>query len=339
MKSDIESRLSSNDFVPPSALRNGHVQTIAAALIPRQIRLLLGMAEPRVFEPEPGVKVLGSCSWHRNRKDRPTVVVIHGMEGSADSPYMQSTAECAVSRGFNVVRLNIRNCGGTESMSPTLYHAGLTIDARSVIAELSEKDGLNEIYLVGFSLGGNIVLKLAGEYGAAPPKALRGVAAISPSIDLTAAIDAIEARSNLLYHLRFVRSLRTRLRRKASFFPDRYDVSRLAGIWSIREFDDAYTAPHCGFEDSGDYYRRASALPFISRITVPTLIIHAKDDPFIPYAPLERSEVKENPNVFLLAPECGGHVAFVSRRAAGVHRFWAEAKACEFVSLVATSGA
>jgi uncharacterized protein len=337
MSAHTRPRLTEDTFIPHSALRNAHAQTIAAALIPRRIRLLTGITEPRLFEPEPGIKVLGYCSWQQDRLTRPTVLIVHGMEGSADSPYMLSTAERAVSQGFNTVRINIRNCGGTEAMSPTLYHAGMTEDVNHIIRELTTTDGLSDIYVVGFSLGGNIVLKLAGEYGSTPPKALGGIVAISPSVDLTACINAIESRSNLLYHLRFVRSLRTRLRRKASLFPDRYDVSLLTGIWSIRKFDDAYTAPHCGFLDSADYYKRASALPFISRITVPTLIIHAKDDPFIPYAPLERSEVAQNKNILLLAPDFGGHVGFVSARPAGLDRFWAEAKAVEFVSLLANS--
>ena len=335
MIAQIVSRLTANPFVPHAALKNGHLQTIAAALIPRRIKLVDKIKEARIFEPEPGIKVLVYCHWQPDRKSRPTVVIVHGMEGSADSCYMLGTAEKAVASGFNTIRVNIRNCGGTESMCPTLYHAGMTEDVRHIITELAETDGLRNIYLVGFSLGGNMVLKLAGEYGASLPNALKGVAAISPSIDLTSAINAIEQRSNLLYHWRFVRSLRTRLKRKASFFPDRYDPSLLSGIWSIRKFDDAYTAPHCGFADSGDYYRRASALPYISRITVPTVIIHAKDDPFIPYAPLERAEVAQNPNVLLLAPDCGGHVGFVSARRNGLDQFWAEVKAVEFVSVLA----
>jgi len=335
MRAQTEPRLTEDEFVPHSALKNGHAQTIAAALIPRRIRLLTGMTDPRFFEPEPGVKILAHCSWQPDRLKRPTIVIVHGMEGSSESPYMLSTAEKAVFRGFNTIRINIRNCGGTESMCPTLYHAGMTGDLDHIIRELARKDKLREIYIIGFSLGGNIVLKLAGEYGAQPPNELRGAAAISPSVDLTAAIDAIEARSNLLYHLRFVRSLRTRLRRKAIFFPDRYDLSLLSGIWSIRKFDDAYTAPHCGFADSSDYYERASALPYISQITIPTLIIHARDDPFIPYEPLERSEVVQNPNVRVLTTDRGGHVGFVAARRAWLDHFWAETKAVDFAWLQA----
>jgi predicted alpha/beta-fold hydrolase len=334
MNSAIETCVLQGPFVPHRALKSGHAQTIVAALIPRRFKMFSARTERRLFEPGPGIKVLALCSWQRGRLSKPTLVVVHGMEGSADSSYMLGTAEKAFSKGFNVLRINIRNCGGTEGMSPTLYHAGMTEDLRHIVTELIQRDGLREIYLTGFSLGGNIVLKLAGEYECNAPEELRGLVAVSPSVDLLQCITRIELRSNLLYHLRFVRSLRIRMRRKARLFPDRYDPSLLQGIWSIRQFDDAFTAPHCGFLNADDYYKRASSLPLIERIALPTLIIHAKDDPFIPYAPLEGVEVSGNPNIMLLAPDVGGHVGFVADEPSGVDRFWAEAKAVEFLWLL-----
>jgi hypothetical protein len=247
---------------------------------------------------------------------------------------MLGTAEKALVAGFNVIRLNLRSCGGTLNLTPTIYHAGLTQDLRQIIHELSETDGLKQIYLAGFSLGGNMALKLAGEYGGSPPEALRGIAAVSPSIHLASCADAIELRSNAIYHLSFITSLRKSMRRKARLFPDRYDESRLRGIWSVRQFDAVYTAPHSGFRDVEDYYERASALPFIGNISVSTLIIHAKDDPFIPFAPFESPEISANPHITFLAPDHGGHVGFVSARPEGNDRFWAEQKIVDFVSLM-----
>jgi predicted alpha/beta-fold hydrolase len=193
---------------------------------------------------------------------------------------------------------------------------------------------LRQIYLAGFSLGGNMALKLAGEYGESPPEALRGIAAVSPSIHLASCADAIEMRSNAIYHLSFITSLRKSMRRKARLFPDRYDESRLRGIWSVRQFDSVYTAPHSGFRDVEDYYERASALPYIRKISVPTLIIHAKDDPFIPFPPFESPGISSNSNVTFIAPDHGGHVGFVSSRPEGNDRFWAEQKIVHFVSLL-----
>ena len=196
-----------------------------------------------------------------------------------------------------------------------------------------------ELYIAGFSLGGNVVLKLAGEYGSGTPHQLKGVIAVSPTIDLNASADAIELRSNIIYNIRFVWSLRTRMRRKARLFPERYDASRLRGVWSIREFDDVYTAPHSGFGNVANYYARASSLQFISRITVPTLIVHAQDDPFIPFESFRHPDIAANPNVVLLAPEQGGHVGFVSADREGEDRFWAEVMAVEFVKLLGGSTA
>jgi predicted alpha/beta-fold hydrolase len=277
--------------------------------------------------------LLAHCSWQSDPQTHPTLLVVHGLEGSSDSPYMIGTADKAIAAGFNVIRLNLRNCGETFHLTPTIYHAGLTDDLRQLVAELSNNDGLNELYLAGFSLGGNMVLKLAGEYSGSVPKALRGVIAISPSIHLASCADAIELKSNLFYHMRFMLSLRRSIKRKAQLYPERYDASRLRGIWTIREFDNQYTAPHSGFKDVSDYYDRASSLPFIKDIQLPTLIIQAKDDPFIPFHPFGGVEIANNPNVALLATAHGGHVGFVESRLRGEDRFWAERKVVEFVEL------
>jgi predicted alpha/beta-fold hydrolase len=328
-KNRIERRLSATPFVPYPALKNAHAQTIIASMLSRHTPRLNKNNEPRYFDVAEGMQVLAHCSWQPERETRPTLLLLHGMEGSTDSPYMLGTAEKALGAGFNAVRLNMRNCGGTEHLTPTLYHAGLTDDLRVIIKELIEQDGLGKIYIAGFSLGGNIVLKLAGEYGNSVPAALRGLVAVSPSLHLPSCADAIELRSNFIYHLRFLMSLRDRMRLKANLFPDRYDITTLGKIRTIREFDNIYTAPHAGFRDVAEYYEKASALPYIKQIAIPSLIIHSKDDPFIPFAPFERREISGNPNVFLLAPERGGHVGFFSA-GEGEQRYWAEAMLIEF---------
>jgi len=334
MKDAILSELGKQPFVPHPALRNGHAQTLAGALLRRRFKLVTENCEERLFEIPAGGQVLGHCSWQPARASCPTLLLAHGMEGSTESRYMLGTAEKALEAGFNVIRMNVRNCGGTEHLTPSLYHAGLTEDLKQIINELSARDGLSEIYLAGFSLGGNMVLKLAGEYASDAPLALRGVIAVSPSIDLASCADAIEMRSNLVYHFKFITSLRNRLRRKARLFPERYDASRLRGVWTIRRFDDLITAPHMGFRNVAHYYERASALPFIERIAVPTLIVHAKDDPFIPFAPFERREVTANSNVALIAPNHGGHVGFIAATGEGESRFWAEAMIVNFARLL-----
>ena len=324
-------------FVPHPAIRGSHAQTIVASMARRRVRLLPDNTRPRYFDVENGVRVLAHCSWQQERQSTPTLLMLHGLEGSTQSQYMVGTAEKALKAGFNAVRLNMRNCGGTEHLSSTLYHAGLTDDLRFIIRELAEEDQLSRIYLAGYSLGGNVVLKLAGEYGSNLPAEIKGIAVVSPTLHLPSCIDAVELRSNLIYQLRFVASLRGRLRRKARIFPGRYDMSKMRGVWTIREFDDVFTAPLAGFRDAADYYERASSLPLIAQIGAPTMIIHSKDDPIIPVEPFNRKEIIENPNVAVIAPNHGGHVGFISAHPEGADRFWSELRVIEFVRLLLDS--
>ena len=283
-----------------------------------------------MFEVEPGSRVLARCRWQINPVHHPTLLMWHGMEGSTSSAYMLTTAGKAFRAGFNVLRINVRNCGNTEHLSPKLYHAGLTADLRAIIDQLIERDRLRQLFLAGFSLGGNMVLKLAGEYGEASRRELKGVVAISASVDLRASTDLISRPRNWIYHQSFLRRLKMRIRTKARLFPDRYDASGLHLIRSIEQFDNRFIAPVFGFTDASDYYTKASSLPFIGLSRIPTLIIHAQDDPFIPFAPLRDPSIAANPHVLLLAPERGGHVAFVSANSIDEDRFWAENRLVEF---------
>ena len=321
-------------FQPHSLFRNGHAQTIAAYAWPRRFRFASESDEERLFEVEPGVRVLAHCRWHSERDRYPTIVVWHGIEGSTGSNYMQATAEKGFQAGFNVIRVNFRNCGGTEHLTNTIYHGGLSADLGAVVKELLEKDHISRMCLVGFSLGGNLVLKLAGEYGDNPPRGVLSVCAVSPSVDLNASAEMILKRSNWIYHRDFVRRLKQRIRTNHRLYPERYDVSGLAEVHTLREFDDRYTSRAHGFADANDYYTRSSSLRVVDRIRIPTLIIHAADDPFIPFAPLQDPLVTNNPYILLLGPQRGGHVAFISsRREHRNDRFWAENRVVEFCQL------
>jgi uncharacterized protein len=247
---------------------------------------------------------------------------------------MLATANKAFRAGFNVVRVNYRNCGGTEHLSPTLYHAGLTSDLRAVIDELIARDRLSRIFIAGFSLGGNMVLKLAGEYGDAPPIEVKGVCAVSPSINLRASTDLLSQRRNWVYHQDFLRRLKRRIKVKAGLFPEAYDSTGLRRIRTIEQFDNHYVAPMFGFADANDYYAKASSFPLIGHIRLPTLMIHAQDDPFIPFAPLRYPSITSNPCVLVVAPEHGGHVAFMSANSGDEDRFWAENRVVEFCKAI-----
>jgi predicted alpha/beta-fold hydrolase len=315
-------------FEPHAALRNRHAMTIAAAYWPR--RFALPQGEARLFRVTDDSQLLGACHWQESkRRDVPVIAIVHGLEGSCDSNYVLGIAEKAYQRGFHVVRLNQRNCGNSEKLTPTLYNSGMSGDYRAVFEELAEADGFTEIFFVGYSMGGNLVTKMAGEYGGRVPRALRAVCAICPALDLAACADALEKRENYFYQRHFVKGLMARYQRKAALFPEIYSRDGVGRIRSVREFDDAITAPCFGYRDAQEYYDAAGARKVVGRVRVPMLIITAQDDPFVPYESFLAALVTENPAIRFMAPEHGGHCGFISRHG-GVERFWAEARAVEF---------
>jgi predicted alpha/beta-fold hydrolase len=253
---------------------------------------------------------------------------------------MLGLAERAFATGWNVVRLNQRNCGGTESLTSTLYNSGLSGDYRAVLTELIERDSLPEIFFAGYSMGGNLVLKMAGELAGGAPPQLRGIAVVCPALELALCVDAVGLPANFVYEKHFVRGLKDRMRRKAKLFPGKFDLGPMARVRTLREFDDVITATYCGFRDASDYYARSSALRVAGEIRVPTLVVTAQDDPFVPFASFSDPAIAKNPYIRLIAPVHGGHCAFISRQS-GEDRYWAEARVMEFfkeLSTVATDG-
>jgi predicted alpha/beta-fold hydrolase len=229
---------------------------------------------------------------------------------------------------MNVVRMNMRTCGGTERLAPTLYHSGLSGDVGAVLQAVVEKKNLRCVGLVGYSMGGNLVLKLAGELGVDAPPELKAVAAVSPAADLAASADAMHDWSNRMYEWKFLLGLMRRFKRKISLFPDIYTK---ASRWpsSIREFDHEITARYCGFSSADDYYARAAAARVIDKIAVPALVIHAADDPFIRLLPQTREKISANPHVSLLETSHGGHCAFLAPPN-GYDGRWAELQIIRF---------
>jgi predicted alpha/beta-fold hydrolase len=316
------------DFVPFRPFRNAHVMTIASGFWPRKFARL-PQAESRLFTTELGTQVRGECHWQQDRRAHPTIVVLHGLEGSSESGYILGTAERAWLAGFNVVRLNQRNCGGTEKLSATLYHSGLSGDIRAVLLELIEREKLSELFAAGFSMGGNLVLKMAGEFGEATPREVRGFVAIAPAFDLAACADALCEPRNIIYQRHFVRRLKARMRRKAKLFPDKFVIGDMKNIRTVRDFDDEITARFCGFESAADYYAKSSANRLLSGIRRPTLILTAQDDPVVPFKSFTDPAVAKNPLITLEAPRHGGHCSFISEQP-GSDRFWAESRIVEF---------
>ncbi len=293
-------------FVP--LFRNPHIQTIAAHYWKRPAAR--APVERHFITTEPGVQVL--VETQRPPVDsRGDVVMVHGLEGSGSAGYIRSLSAAAVAAGYAAHRFHMRTCGGTEHLCRTLYHAGLTGDLLAVVQQLR-----GPVFLVGFSLGGNVVLKLAGESGEDARGRIAGVCAVSTPLDLAACARRIAEPENRVYEARFVRRMRARL-----CATRRYTPRDFAGIRTVMDLDDRITAPSFGFGNAANYYRTQSAIGYVDAIRVPTLLIQAKDDTFIPFGIFESAAVRSNPRIELLATEHGGHLGFLGRRP---HRLWAD---------------
>jgi uncharacterized protein len=344
------------EFSPRRFLRNPHLQTLAGNFMPR--RHVLPEVEAHIIEVDPGCgdegdsrisgserkwaeaenrthvygasHVLCHCHWQANPDRHLTVLLVHGLEGSSQSQYALGNSARAWSAGCNVIRMNMRNCGGTENLSPTLYHSGLSADVAAVMRVLAAEKDLRAFALVGYSMGGNLVLKLAGELGAAVPEYLKAVVGVSPAMDLAASADALHSVSNRVYEWKFLIGLRRRFRRKAQLFPAIYSTAGLESIASLRQFDDRITARYSGFTGADDYYHRASSSRVAGQIAVPALILHSLDDPFIRMLPPTRSALLANPRVQLVETAHGGHCAFLGPPA-GYDGYWAEKLLLDFL--------
>jgi hypothetical protein len=312
-------------FVP--LFRNPHLSTLAGNFWPRQIEQALPPTVERIYETEPGVRVLV----HENRPAGPArgeVLMLHGLEGSSASGYMVSMASALAQAGYAAHRVNLRSCGGSEHLSPTLYHSGLTSDMRALAARF-RREGRGPVYLVGFSLGGNVVLKLAGELGEEAPALVDGACAVSTPIDLAECVRRLGARENWIYERRFVRSLCARYRRKHAADPERFPIDGLEKVRTIYEFDDRFTSKAFGFGDAANYYRTQSSIRFVGGIRVPTLVVQAKNDPLIPFELFESGEIRKVEAIQVLAVEHGGHLGFLARRRP---RFWLDGVVLEWLN-------
>jgi uncharacterized protein len=307
--------------------RGGHLQTLAGFFLFRKTRL--PQPEERYVEVAPGVKILCHCHWQEDRRRALTVIVVHGLEGSSESGYVTGVAQKGLSAGMNVVRVNQRNCGGTDHLAPTLYNSSLSGDIAAVARNLVD-DGVSRFALAGFSMGGNLVLKTAGEWGQQVPPEFRAVVAVCPAMDLAASADALHLPGNRIYETYFMWKLRQRFRNKAKLFPGQFDVTRLRGLRTLREFDDKITAYYCGFQGAVDYYARAAASNVVDHISVPGLILHAANDPFIRLLPETRKKIHANPNLTFVEADDGGHCSFIAD-ANGYDGRWAEQQIIEFL--------
>jgi predicted alpha/beta-fold hydrolase len=322
-------------YDPHPLLRGPHRMTLAGTLLPRCVAANVPMrAGSRVIEVEPGIALLARIDEAASGDPpRGTVVLVHGLTGDAEGVALRAAASRFVSRGLRAVRLNLRGCGGSEALAPSLYHSGQSGDLLAVLRAMQREFG-GDFAVGGFSLGGNLALKSMGELGDSAPSWLVGCATISAPIDLAASAALLERGGlNHVYQRHFVAGLAAELRRRAAAWPGRFDLAPLSRVHSVRQFDEAYTAPHFGFESAAAYYRSESAAPRLANIVVPTLAIHAADDPFVAPDPYVAALRRPPPALTIELEPRGGHLGFVSRgRGPGGDRRYAEFRLFSFLA-------
>jgi predicted alpha/beta-fold hydrolase len=300
-------------------LPGGHAQTIVPSLLPA--RAVPGDADTLDVDVAPATKI--RVLLHRPARPRGTVVLLHGLAGSAESRYMRRTGRLALERGWALARVNLRNCGGTEAMSATLYNAGQSGDAGAVLRALDDRGWPRPFGLVGFSLGGNMAVKYAGESGA--ESLADAVVGINPPIDLEACIDALERPANRIYNAYFTLGLCRHMARIRRIRPWAGPEATMRG--GLRGFDDTFTAPDAGFANATEYYRASGAGRVLSGVRRPTLIVSAADDPFVPFEAFERFRTASS-SVTFAHPRGGGHCGYWGATAP---RYWAASAAIGFL--------
>lgn len=305
--------MNNNHYTPSFLLKNGHFNTIYPTLFRKQ--KALPFQRKRIDTPDDDFLDLDILK----NEYRRVAVLCHGLEGSSSSKYIVGVADLLSRNNWDVVAMNYRSCGEEMNRQARVYHSGATDDVQTII-DFIEKD-YDEIVLVGFSLGGNLSLVYAGQRGQDIHHKIKAVATASVPTDLLAGSLEILKKRNFIYHQKFLRSLRKKVKIKSKDYPDIYNDKKLSQVKTLYDFDDIFTGPIGGFKDAKDYYTQCSSGQFIPKIKIPTLIINALDDPFLPKECYPYEEAKENNNVTLMTPRYGGHVGFVKR---GKEHYWSE---------------
>lgn len=305
-------------FVPPWWAAGTHGQTLAGHLL-RRVHCRVQGERERLETQDGDFLVLewfGGAAGRRpsapaSSRAAPLVLLLHGLEGSSRSGYIVSLAQALAGVGCAAVALNFRGCSGEPNRLPRAYHAGETGDVAFVVETLAQRFPGRPLGVVGFSLGGNVVLRWLGEQGGAAAT-VRAAAAVSVPYDLARGADHSMSGAGRPYALRLIAELRAKARAKAALVAGRVDLERTLRARTFREFDEAFTAPLHGFRDADDYYAQGSSAPWLSGIAVPTLAIHALDDPFLPSTALPLAALRANPAITLALSDRGGHVGFVA---------------------------
>lgn len=317
-------------FEPNSFFKNGHIQTIYLGSV-RKVKDLEN-TEKIEIKTDTGTSI--KCDYNKISKySKKLCILVHGLEGSSKSTYIASLAKKILNINSDTLRINLRGCGGTSQLSNTFYHAGLTVDLKKIIDYSINEMKYEEIIIIGFSLGANMVLKLGGEYKNNFPKELKGICSISPPLELNMSSREILKLSNKMYDKYYLDKLKITYKEKQKFFPEIVDLSILKKIKTLYDFDNLITAPHFNYKNAIDYYSKNSSINFIKDIQIKTLIIQSKDDPIIPPSSTEKAMMIKNENIEYLFTKHGGHVAFVNSEKASkndIDIHWAENRVVDF---------
>ena len=312
-------------FRPPAFLSNGHLQTILPVLLPRRFALPFTRTRLELRDGD-----FLDLDWSCPGSGR-LAILSHGLEGNSSQKYIRGMAQTLHAAQWDVLAWNFRGCSSEPNRLLRAYHSGDTADLAAVISHAWAD--YSRMALIGFSLGGNVTLKYLGE--APPHPSVVAAAAVSVPLDLASSARALDQRpGNRIYLRRFIVPLIAKIEAKAQTFPGKLNTDGLRAIRSFQEFDERYTAPLHGFRDADDYWTRASARQFLPRITVPTLILNARNDPFLTADSMPFAEAEANPSLFLEAPKSGGHVGFLDFRN-GVQP-WSERRVAQFITAECT---
>lgn len=315
-----------SDYVPPPFFNNGHLQTV----FPFVGRLIRGVRYRRERIATPDGDFL-DLDWSRgdSKPAKRLAILSHGLEGTSSKPYMLGMVRALNRRGWDVLAWNLRGCSGEPNKLPRAYHSGATDDLEAVIVHVLKKYRYRSLALVGFSLGGNLTLKYLGEKGTGVDSRVQRAVAFSVPCHLKSTALHLEKLSNKLYLALFLASLASKIRAKKKILPERALPENLWKATNFREFDDLYTAPVNGFKNAEDYWKKSSSETFLSGIRVPTLLVNAEDDPFLPERCYPKEKARKNPNLFLEIPKSGGHVGFIAFNRAG--EYWSETRTASFL--------
>ena len=310
-------------YVPPVLLSNGHLQTI----FPSLFRNVTGVTYRRARITTPDDDIL-DLDWAINGCRR-LAVIAHGLEGSSTRSYVLGMVRALSKNGWDVVVWNARGCGGEPNRRLRFTHSGATEDLKTVIAHVAATRPYDNIALIGFSLGGNVTLKYLGECGQQLPPNITKAVAFSVPCDLQSGSLRLAELTNRIYMRRFLKDLRGKIRHKMQVMPGQIDDENYTQMRNFKDFDDRYTAPIHGFAGAEDYWRQSSSRPWLKHISIPTLLVNARNDPFLadPCFPIEES--KMNPNLYLEMPASGGHVGFIAFNSQG--EYWSETRAISFL--------